>query len=175
MRKSLGRFRPRHPVLGRPGRGWLCPLRSGISGGNKFIGQQAISRPNGGRSWVTNPTQSMANVVNHDPRCCCSGHISLQVEIEMRAGNISTDAPCPCHVMPTRTKSPWYSHSISSSLIAILLAKNVSTYRDGGKIGHGWRPHRWLPCHDERIFATDDISDDNDLPWVEKPHRKDPT
>jgi hypothetical protein len=61
--------------------------------------------------------------------------------------------------MPTRTESPWYSHSISSNLIAILLAKNVSTYRDGGKIGHGWRPHRWLPCHDERIFATDDISE----------------
>ena len=61
---------------------------------------------NGGRGRSPNPTQSMANVVNHDPRRSCSGHISLRVEIELRAGNISTDTPCPCHVMPTRTEFP---------------------------------------------------------------------
>ena len=61
---------------------------------------------NGGRGRSPNPTQSMANVVKHDPRRSCSGHISLRVEIELRAGNISTNLPCPCQVMPN-------SHRIS--------------------------------------------------------------
>ena len=124
--------------LERPGSGWLCPLRSGISGGNKFIGQQAISRPNGGRSWVTNPTQSMANVVNHDPRCCCSGHISLRVEIEMRAGNISTDAPCPCHVMPN-------SHGVSLVLPFDFIQPHCHLAREECLDLPRWRQNRpWM-------------------------------
>jgi hypothetical protein len=59
----------------------------------------------------------MANVVKNDSRRSCSGHISIRVEIELRAGNISTNSPCPCQVMPTRTEFPRYLHSISSILI----------------------------------------------------------
>ena len=90
---------------------------------------------NGSRGRSPNPTQSMVNVVKHDPRRSCSGHISLRVEIELRAGNISTNSPVratSCRLAQNFSDSSIQFRPLSST---ILLPKNAPTHMDGGYIG----------------------------------------
>ena len=67
MQKAIGRFRPRHPLLGAAASRIALPFTELFFVGSKFIGHRVISQPSGDGSCLLNlregkPPISLASV-----------------------------------------------------------------------------------------------------------------